>query len=169
MEMNNAKQNIDARFIIGCGRIDRGDDAAGLLVVRRLRKRGVPACEHRGEFLTLIDSWRVAESVVLIDAVVTGAAAGEVIIWDASSAPLPIDCFKSSTHSLGIAQAIELARLLGCLPSRLLIYGIEGKQFEIGAPPSSPVLQAIERVTQKIVEQLLTCRGVAGIDSHQKV
>jgi hydrogenase maturation protease len=165
--MNNEGLKVGARRIIGCGHMDRGDDAAGLIVVNRLRKRGIAASKHNGEFLTLIDSWRGVESVVLVDAVVTGAPAGKVIIWDALIAPLPVDCFRCSTHSLGVAEAVELARLLGWLPSCILIYGIEGRQFEIGAPPSWAVLQAVEEVTEKILEQLQSCSGAIDIDSYK--
>jgi len=70
--------------IIGCGNLDRGDDAAGLLVARRLRALGVEAAEHSGEGLTL------------------------------------------------------------------LIYGIEGKQFSLGAPLSPEVSRAVGSVTQEL-------------------
>ena len=35
--------------IIGCGSFDRGDDAAGLLVARRLQALGVETAEQSGE------------------------------------------------------------------------------------------------------------------------
>ena len=38
----------------------------------------------------------------------------------------------SSTHALGLADAVELARSLGRLPQRVVVYGIEGAAFEFG-------------------------------------
>jgi hydrogenase maturation protease len=150
--MNNDKWNPGNLLVIGCGNVERGDDAAGLLVVRRLRDLGVEAYEQTGESLALIDSWRGAEDVILVDAVVTGQAAGEITIWDARSAPLVGDYLRCSTHAFGVVEAIELARLFDWLPSRLLIYGIEGKQFSPGSQPSPALLQAVERVSEQIAQ-----------------
>lgn len=145
-------------LVIGCGTEGRGDDAAGLLVARRLRELGVEAREHSGEALALLESWKEADKereVVLVDAVVTGAPPGTVTVWDARSAPVVGDFFRCSTHAFGVAEAVELARLLDLLPPRMLIYGIEGERFERAAAPSAPVLDAIERVVQEIASLAL--------------
>jgi len=137
-------------LIIGCGNLDRGDDAAGLLAVRRLRKLGIDAQEHNGDALALIEAWRGADRVVLIDTVVTGSRSGKVTIWDAIAHPLAGDCFRWSTHAFGVAGAVELARSLGWLPSWLRIYGIEGKQFEMSTQPSPAVLEGVGQAVQQI-------------------
>lgn len=136
--------------IIGCGNFDRGDDAAGLLVARRLRELGVASTSCSGESLALMDGWDGADSVILVDAVVSGRQPGTVSIWDPLASPVPRECFVGSTHAFGVAEAIELARVLDRLPPQLTLYGIEGAHFEQGAPPSPEVLDAIERVAQEI-------------------
>ncbi|HOK45637.1 MAG TPA: hydrogenase maturation protease [Bryobacteraceae bacterium] len=141
-------------LIIGCGNPDRGDDAAGLLVVKRLRSMGIAAEEHSGEGLALMEAWSGAGSVILIDAVVTGAAPGAISVWDARTAPVSRGAFRASTHSFGAAEAVELARALDRLPASLTIYGIEGKNFERGARPAPEVLAAVEEVAQRIAEQV---------------
>ena len=65
-------------LVIGCGNRDRGDDAAGILVVRRLREHGIDAREHSSDGLALIDTWSAAEYVILIDTVMTGAPPGTI-------------------------------------------------------------------------------------------
>ena len=142
-------------LIIGVGNPDRGDDAAGLLVVRRLLEFGIAAREFRGDALRLLDVWRGAERVVLIDTVVTGSRIGGVTTWDAIAQPLAGDCFRCSTHAFGVASAVELARALGWLPSHLRIYGIEGKRFEVGTPPSRAVLWGVERTAQQIARMAI--------------
>ena len=50
----------------------------------------------------------------------------------------PVDIrVGSSTHALGLAEAMELARALGRLPP-VIVYGIEGKTFEIEMPNGVP-------------------------------
>jgi hydrogenase maturation protease len=140
-------------LIIGCGNEFRGDDAAGLLVARHLRSLGLNACEHTGDGLNLIQLWEPSSEVVLVDAVLAKGDPGQVRVWDGIAAPVETDSFRCSSHSLGVAGAIEMARLLGRLPKHLIIYGIEGKQFEVGTTPSAPVLRAVEKVVQIILER----------------
>jgi hydrogenase maturation protease len=137
--------------IIGCGTADRGDDAAGLLVARRLRELGVDACEQSGEGLALLDSWTGADAVVLIDAVMTGRPPGTLTVWNASDAPVVPDFVRCSTHAFGVAEAIRLARVLGRMPARMTIYGIEGRQFGVGSAPAPEVGAAVEVLSAILV------------------
>jgi len=139
-------------LILGCGNPDRGDDAAGPLVARRLREMGIDAQEHSGDALALLVAWRNAEEVVLIDAVVTGKRAGTVSVWDALSAPPVNGTRPSSSHAFGLAEAIAIGRTLGGLPHALTLYGIEASRFEFGEPPSKAVLRGVERAARKIYE-----------------
>lgn len=132
-------------LVIGCGNADRGDDAAGILVARRLRERGVAALDHAGDALALIDAWAAAEHVILIDAVVSGAPLGTIVGCLGADAELPRSAGTSS-HSFDLASAIELARALDRLPRSLKIYGIEGNAFAPGSEPQAAVRIAVERV-----------------------
>jgi hydrogenase maturation protease len=136
--------------IIGCGTADRGDDAAGLLVVRKLRELGIEAYEHSGDGLALLESWQGYGAVVLIDSVVTGAIPGAVTVWDGKNAPVTGDLFQGSTHGFGVAEAVRLARILGLMPPRLLIYGIEGRRFDLGCAPSSEVIASSVRLAHRL-------------------
>jgi hydrogenase maturation protease len=138
------------RLILGCGNPDRGDDAAGVQAVRRLRELGVNAKEHGGEALSLIEEWSGAREVIIIDAVVTGSAPGGIVKWDARNAPVSREAFRLSTHGLGVGDAVELARALGRLPDVLMIYGIEAARFRIGEPLSPEVASAVEEVAREI-------------------
>lgn len=131
--------------IIGCGNLDRGDDAAGLLVARRLG-----AIEQSGDGLELLDSWQEHDIVILIDAVVTGSPAGTLHFWDGKNLPALDNVFRCSTHHFGIGEAVNLARALGRMPKRLLIYGIEGRQFDLGTAPSPVVIAAVERLAKQL-------------------
>lgn len=149
-------------IIIGCGNLNRGDDAAGVLVARRLRTLGIEAEEQSGESVSLMDSWQGFETVIVVDALCSDHAPGEAKIWDASASPLPKAALQCSTHAFGLYEAVELARTLDRLPHKLLIYGIEGKQFAPGAPPSAEVEKAVESVAQQIAELVQAATLTAG-------
>ena len=140
-------------LVIGCGNRDRGDDAAGILVVRRLRERGVEAREHSSDGLALIDAWSAAEYVILIDTVVTGAPPGTISGWLGADTAL-LRSATTSSHSFDVAAAIGLARALDRMPGSLKIYGIEGAAFEPGTEPQPVVLAAADRVASLVLAEV---------------
>lgn len=149
-------------LVIGCGNLDRGDDAAGVLVARRLRTLGIEAAEQSGESFSLMDSWQDCETIIVVDAVCSDRAPGEVTVWDATARPLPKAALQCSTHAFGLYEAVELARTLDRLPDHLLIYGIEGRQFAPGERPSAEVEKAVEVVAQQIAEFVQAAALAAG-------
>ncbi len=144
--------------VIGIGNDLRGDDAAGLEVARRLRAGdlppGVEVSEGGGEALDLLELWSGAETVILIDAVRSGAPAGTLHRLDASRAPLPTGLERTSSHTVSIAEAVELARELGRLPPEVIVFGIEGARAQAGAPLSDGVQQGVERAVRAVREEI---------------
>ena len=141
--------------MIGVGNAYRGDDAAGLVVARRLRERGVEAIEQEGEPVALIDVFAARDAVVLVDAVQSGAPPGTVHRFDVSDGPLPRELRGStSTHAVGLGEAIELARALGRLPPRVVVYGVEGARFATGVGLSYEVEAALAPLVEAISGEL---------------
>jgi hydrogenase maturation protease len=102
--------------------------------------------------LDLIELWKGAEQVILIDAVLSGASPGTIHVWNdhIELKKLKHDTFRSSTHALGLADTIELAQVLDRLPKALIIYGIESTQFAAGTVPSREVDERIQRAAREI-------------------
>ncbi len=143
-------------LVIGVGNVFRGDDGAGPTVARQLRAIVLEAdiVEESGEGATLIGLWSGRERVFVVDAVVSGADAGTIFRFDAHAEELPGVFARLSSHAFGVQEAIELSRSLGQLPSRLIVYGIEGRTFETGATMSEPVRRSAEVVVKRISEEL---------------
>lgn len=143
-------------LIIGVGNAYRSDDAVGLVVARRLRQDmhlqadQVTIQEESGEGTALLEACQEAELVIVIDAVQSGAAPGSVHRFDARQQALPAVFSCASTHSFGLAEAIELARALQQLPSHITVYGIEGKNFAAGMELSPAVEHAVDSVVERI-------------------
>jgi hydrogenase maturation protease len=115
---------------------------------------GVTVAEHGGESAALLSLLEGVEDAVLVDACVSGAAPGTVRRFDVSAAPLPEARFSLSTHGLGLAEAMELARALGQLPPRCIVYAIEGRTFELGAPLSPEVAAAVGAASDRIAAEI---------------
>lgn len=145
------------RIVLGIGNPERGDDAAGRNVARLLRgmlPAEVEVAEHDGEATALLTRLDGAQAAFLVDACGSGAQVGTVRRFDVSMAPLPHGALGLSTHGFGPAEAIELARALGQLPPRCIVYAIEGASFEAGAPLSPPVATAVAQVAQRICAEI---------------
>lgn len=148
--------------VIGIGQPAAGDDGVGLVVLDALRRRDLPAgvrlhavAEPSG-ILPLLEG---ASAVVLVDAVL-GARPGDVLHLEAASLAgarvVPL-----STHGLGVAQALALARTLApeAMPARLDIVGIG---IERPAPGSTGLSAAVAAAVPRAVEDIIALLGARG-------
>ncbi len=144
-------------LIIGIGNEYRSDDAVGLIVARRLKKRLariITVLEQSGDGAALMEAWRGAETVIIIDAAMSGTAPGTIHRFDANAQPIPKISFRCSTHAFGVAEAIEMARALGALPQCLVVYGIEGKNFAAGVELSAEVEEAAGEAARQLLTEV---------------
>jgi hydrogenase maturation protease len=123
--------------------------------VRGTLPDGVEVLEREGEPTSLIDAWDGADAVWLVDAVSSGAEAGTVHRLDATAQELPAELFRTSTHHLGLAEAVELARSVGRLPRRLIVYGIEGSSFGAGDVLTPEVERAADEAAEALRQEVV--------------
>ena len=144
-------------LIIGLGNEERGDDAVGLAVVRRIRDLGRPGLltkESCGDGTELIELWKDRHQVRLVDAVFSGQEPGTLHRLEVGKNPVPSSFLHYSTHSFGLGEAVELARVLDLLPPYLVLHGIEGTNYRIGRTISTPVHAAIEPLVAQILGEI---------------
>lgn len=138
-------------LVLGVGHPFRGDDGLGPVVAERvaaLARPDVTALAHHGEGTSLMECWQGFDAVVVVDATRSDAPPGTVRCWDAGMEKLPAALFPKSSHVFGLAEAVEMARLLGRLPPRLTVIGVEGKDFAAGTGLSPEVSAAVDRVVE---------------------
>jgi len=144
-------------LIIGIGNRFRGDDALGCILADRLQtlsSSSVEVITHSGEPASLIDLWQEKACVILVDAVSSRAKAGTIHHIDLQAQGLPDDFRSYSTHAFGIAEAVELARVLYKLPPKTIFYGVEGKSFGANEELSPEMTAALEDVTIRIKQEI---------------
>ena len=160
------RRQINESLVIGVGNEFRGDDVAGLLVARRLDDtcpNGVRILEMGGDCTASIDLWETAGTVIIVDAAHSGSLPGTVFRFDAREGPIPSGLLREfSTHALGVAACIELARELNKLPPQLIVYAIEGHDFTAGAQISRDVALAAREVGDRILHELRPARIPGG-------
>ena len=148
----------DAVVVIGVGNPDRGDDGVGPEVLARLAGRvpgGVRLMRLAGaDPAEIMEAWSGSAGAILVDAMVSGVAPGTITRFDAVAGPLPAGVHLASTHVLGAETAVEMARALGRLPGRLVVYGVEGERFTAGSGLSPVVAAALPAAAERILEEV---------------
>ena len=140
-------------LVAGVGNRWRGDDAVGPLVARSVRGLlgdDVRVVEVETEPTRLLDAWEGVEATVVVDAVRSGAAPGTLVRVDAAAGPLPASLAPGSTHHVGLAETIELARRLGRLPRAAIVLAVEGERFEASGELSAPVERALPGIVRAV-------------------
>jgi hydrogenase maturation protease len=139
-------------IVVGIGNPFRGDDGAGWAVIDALEAKNinVPLCKQRGDIAELLDVFAQYSNVYLVD-----ACTGVNVRIDVQEQSIPEDNPQTSTHGMGIAQAVALAKNLNLLPKKLILYAIAGKNFNIGDPLSPSLDLEINRVANAIEGEII--------------
>jgi hydrogenase maturation protease len=146
----------DRVLVIGVGNELRGDDGAGIAVARRLRETtDLDVRELQAEPTSLLEEWQGRDAVVVVDTMRSGAEPGAIRRIDAGGASLPQGLGRStSTHAVGLGEILELARALGRLPKQVVVYAIEGRRFEAGAPMSHAVRSRVDELAARVLREV---------------
>jgi hydrogenase maturation protease len=137
-------------LILCCGHPDGGDDALGPRVAALLRRAGVPAVTLRSP-LALIDYWQGDAHVIVVDAVMSGQRPpGTRFRWEGGTPPAELSHTRCSTHGLGLAHTLRLAELLGRMPGRLTVCGVE----IASAVPGAPLTPAVAAAARELAHEL---------------
>ena len=102
------------------------------------------------ELLTYLDGRR---EVILIDALRDDRAPGTVVKVEDEHVPRAF-LARTTPHQLGICDVLAAAELTGIQPERLVLFGIEPKDLDIGLTLSPEVQAAMEKVVHAVVDQL---------------
>jgi hydrogenase maturation protease len=97
--------------------------------------------------------WQASDIVILLDAVRSGAVPGMRHCLEARD--LLGTHALCSSHGFGIVPAIELARALGSMPSRLMLRGVEADASWTGFSLSPSVTATLPSFVAAVAEEVL--------------
>ena len=140
-------------LILGLGNPHRRDDAAGLEVVRRLEGRVPPEvrlARAPRDGARLLELWKDERWTIVVDAMRGAGAPGSVHRFEVDGRRSFPRTPATSTHGLGLAEAVELGRTIGQLPGRLTVFGIEAAELEIGDGLTPEVAQGVAIAADRI-------------------
>ncbi|WP_207782088.1 hydrogenase maturation protease [Phytoactinopolyspora limicola] len=146
-----------AVVIIGVGNTYRHDDDAGPAAVRILRRRALPNVTLAitdGEPTRLLELWSGADLAVVIDAVHNDPARPGRLHRVDVDRPVVAPRQRSSSHGLGLGEAVELALALDRMPRRLVLLAVEGAAFSVGQGLTAAVSRSLNRVVELVVDEV---------------
>jgi hydrogenase maturation protease len=139
-------------LVIGLGNSDRGDDAVGVQIARRVaaERLDVLALEFDDPSEAL-DAWTAEDTVIVADAISSGGSPGDIHVIDVAEKKLPGGNWSAGgTHALGLAAIVELARSLDLMPRKFVVVGVEAERFDHGTPMSQAVQAAVPGAAQAV-------------------
>lgn len=140
-------------LVLGIGNPLRGDDGVGPRLVRALAGAMPRGCEARcrhGDLLGLVDDCAGFDALVCVDAAAPAGMPGRIHRFDLANGSLPRDLLPASSHGIGLAEALELARALGALPSHVVVHAVEGGGFVSGLGVDPLVAARSRRVARRL-------------------
>ncbi len=146
--------------VVGVGNEFRRDDGAGPEVIARLRAlqpddaslEGVTLALSDGEPGRMIDLWEGARLTVVIDAVRDSRMPPGHLCQLAVDALTGVADGTASSHSIGLGDTVELARVLGRLPARLTVLAVVGRDFGFGTGLTAEVTTAVGELVEQVRE-----------------
>ncbi|MEW5795319.1 MAG: hydrogenase maturation protease [Candidatus Zixiibacteriota bacterium] len=152
-------QPESSHVVIGLGNEFRSDDGGGPTAARRVGRlcgRRVQVIAPLTDGAGLVMLWGEVELVILIDSVKSGSPPGTVFRFEPLREEIPEEVFHpTTTHRFSVSQIIRLARVLGRLPKQLIVYGIEGVDFDYGTTMSPAVAAAAIEVADRIAAEIM--------------
>ncbi|WP_093906474.1 hydrogenase maturation protease [Streptomyces sp. cf386] len=148
--------------VIGVGNEFRRDDGVGWAVLARLRERAgdrpLPEDTHLatcdGDPGRLIGLWEGARLAVVVDAAHAHPGTPGRVHRLELDAGLLAQPSTTSSHGLGLGEAVELARVLGLLPEHLVVYAVEGSESDMGTGLSPAVADAVEPLVAAVEDEI---------------
>jgi hydrogenase maturation protease len=147
-------------LVVGMGNPILSDDAVGLLVAQCLAERplpdGVEVLQSEQGGLRLLELVRGFTRLIIIDALKSGGAPGEVVTF--SESDFAGGHRYRSAHSISLSTALELGRRLGYeMPRQVTVFAIEADDVEtFGERLSPPVAAAAARVVELVLAEIGT-------------
>lgn len=148
-------------LILGLGQSLRGDDAAGLEAVRRWQERfpdtaarlhvvyaGLPG-------LSLLELLEGMQAVILVDAVHAASPPGTLLRLDMED----LAAFtpgSASAHGWGVAETLQVGLSLysWLAEMQVVVFGIVGKNFDLGASLSAELNIALDSAVLAIEKEV---------------
>ena len=143
-------------LVVGIGNILLQDEGVGVHVARALQEEVLPldveVLDGGTSGADIIEAVADREKLIVIDAMQADAEAGAVFRMGMDELA-GRDYAGFSLHELGLLETLQMAKLLGCLPREIVIFGVQPKSISPGFAMTDEVAAVLPRIVKRVVEE----------------
>lgn len=154
-------------LLLGLGNPLLGDDGVGLRLLEALRSDvsawggRVEAVDGGTQGMALLGYLERRRAVVLLDAVALGAPPGTVHVLEGDTLLAACTPGGQSAHEMGAGELLRAAAMIGSLPERIALVGVEPANVATGVGLSATVEAALAEARRQAVAVI--DRGLAAV------
>ena len=147
-------------LVLGLGNTLLTDDGFGPALVERLRgsedrwNGQVEFVDGGTQGLALLGQLAGRRALIILDALTTGALPGTIHRFTLSELNTVTPVRGASVHEGNAGELLNATQLLGELPDRLFVVGVEPQEIRTGLGLSSPVQDALPRAAHQVAHLL---------------
>lgn len=135
-------------LVLGVGNPLMSDDGVGLRVLQALEQRlpalvGADYVDAGTLSLLLLPRIEQCDALLLLDAAQLDVEPGAVQVFEGPAMDGFLAASRCSVHEVGMRDLLDAARLMGCLPERRVLVGVQPARVGWGEALSAPVESAI--------------------------
>jgi hydrogenase maturation protease len=144
--------------VLALGNLLLGDDGVGLALLERIARYAewgpaVELVDGGTAGLSLLGQLDGRTGLLVLDAVGLGAAPGTVHVLGLDDV-LGMGRRAGTAHEGNASELLQAAMLLGTVPARVVVVGVEPEVLRTGIGLSEPVSAALDAATRTAVRQL---------------
>ncbi len=144
-------------LILGVGNILLSDEGVGVRVIEAMKSMTLPDNVEildggTGAF-DLFDIMANRDTVIIIDAVKGGGEPGAVYRFGPDDIKAEAK-FLTSVHQISLLDTLSMARITGCSPRDIVIFGIEPREVDWGLELSPEVAAVVPKVIELVLSEL---------------
>ncbi len=144
-------------LILGIGNILLRDEGVGVRVIEQMREillpDGVELVDGGTAGADLLDVLADRKKVIVIDAIQADCEPGTVLRFTANDLTQP-DGVGMSLHELGLGQALNMTKQLGCEPKEVVVFGIKPRDISCGLELSEEVTATLPKVVELVLAEI---------------
>lgn len=146
--LKSEEEAIAPILVLGVGNILLGDDGVGPRLIRELQglydgERAVECIDGGTQGLALLGYFSGRQSLIILDARADGRNAGEITVLDRASLSECRAPHSTTAHEGNAAELLASAELLGELPERVFLLGVEPERIQTELGLSDSVQKAL--------------------------
>ncbi len=149
---------VTPTLVLGLGNILLADEGIGVRVIERLQEQYefppyVQVMDGGTLGLDLLPYVEQVDRLLVVDALNAGAEPGTIVRLEGEEIPA-FFAPKISSHQMGLVDLLAAARLAGCQPRDLVLWGIQPQTLGVGLELSPVVNDQVEKLIGHVLAEL---------------